>query len=214
MIDAYGPRPFWRGRLHLIAALVAIPAVLSLLVVAHGATARVAAAIYGASLIGLFSVSASYHRVARTERSVKWFRRADHSMIFVLIAGSYTPLCLLALPPRWGIPTLVFIWAAALGGITLKMVKLGSGPGSNGSWLYLVMGWTALITLPVLARSLDTRELALMAAGGVLYTIGAIGLWRRWPDPAPRTFGYHEVWHSMTIAAGACHFALVALIIR
>lgn len=213
-LDAYGLRPFWRGRLHFIAALIAAPAVLALVLTAHSATARTATAIYGATLIGLFSVSAAYHRVAHTESMVKWFRRADHSMIFLLIAGSYTPLCLLALPPSWGIPTLIVIWVAALSGITMKMMRLGNGSGSNGSWLYIVMGWMAIITIPALVSSLDTGELTLMAIGGILYTVGAIGLWRRWPDPAPMTFGYHEIWHGMTIAAGGCHFALVALIIR
>ena len=213
-IDAYGHRPFWRGRLHLAAALVAVPAGLALVLAARGTEGRIAAGIYAASLVALFTVSASYHRLARTERAVTWFRRADHSMIFVLIAGSYTPLCLLALPRAWGIPLLVVVWVSALGGITMKMLKVTASGSSGGSWLYIVTGWAAIVALPVLVSSLSAGQVALMAAGGVIYTLGAIGLWRRWPDPAPRTFGYHEVWHSMTIAAGACHFALMAAIVR
>jgi hemolysin III len=212
-LDAYGPRPFWRGRVHLIAAAVALPAVAALIAAADTAAGRVAVAIYGATLIGLFAVSASYHRIARTPLSVKWFRRADHSMIFLLIAGTYTPICLLALPPAWGIPLLVVIWVAALGGVTMKMLRLGNGPGSSGSWLYIVMGWAAVVATPVLVSNLDLAQLALLAVGGILYTVGAVVLGRRWPDPVPHSFGYHEVWHAMTVAAGGCHFAAVALLL-
>jgi hemolysin III len=212
MTDAYGHRPYWRGKIHLIAAFVAAPAALVLLVTRSSVGAKVAAAVFGASLVGLFSVSATYHLRARTERAVLWFRRLDHSMIFILIAGTYTPICVLALPPAWGIPLLVVVWTIALGGITIKMLRMTDRAGANASWLYIVMGWAALFTMPALIRSLDTAQLSLIAVGGVLYTLGAVGLWRRWPDPAPNTFGYHEVWHSMTIAAATCHFVAVALI--
>ena len=212
-LDAYGFRPFWRGRVHLIAALVTVPAAVLLLLSAHSALSRVAVAVYVTSLIGLFAVSASYHRIARTPTRVKWFRRADHSMIFILIAGTYTPICLLALPRSWGIPLLVVVWAAALAGVTLKMARLGAGPGSSGSWLYIVIGWGAVIAAPALVSSLDGVQLALMAAGGLLYTVGAVVLARRWPDPLPHSFGYHEIWHTMTVAAGGCHFVLIALVL-
>ena len=131
-------------------------------------------AIYWASLAGLFATSASYHRLARTHRSVLWFRRADHSMIYVLIAGTYTPLCLIALPRIWGIPMLVVAWVTALAGVILKMVRLGVGEKSSGSWLYIVMGWGAVITLPVLVTSLNAAQLVLLGVGGVLYTVGAV----------------------------------------
>jgi hemolysin III len=214
VLDAYGPRPFWRGRVHFLAALIALPAGVLLLLSAHSAAARVAVSIYAASLVGVYAVSASYHRLARTPTTVKWFRRADHSMIFLLIAGTYTPICLLALPRSWGIPLLVVVWVAALGGVTLKMARLGNGPGSAGSWLYIVIGWAAVVAVPVLVTSLDGVQLVLMATGGVLYTLGAIVLARRWPDPLPHIFGYHEIWHTITVAAGSCHFALVALLLR
>jgi hemolysin III len=214
VLDAYGPRPFWRGRVHLIAALVTLPAAALLLWSAHSAAARIAVGVYTLSLVGLFSVSASYHRLARTPAAVKWFRRADHSMIFLLIAGTYTPICLLALPPAWGIPLLVVVWGAALTGVALKMLKLGNGPGNAGSWLYIVIGWAAVAALPALWNSLDGLQLLLLATGGLLFTVGAVVLARRWPDPLPRTFGYHEVWHAMTVAAAGCHFALIALVVH
>jgi hemolysin III len=213
-MDAYGFRPVWRGRVHLLAALVALPAAVALVLAADTAPGRLAVGVYGLTLVGLFAVSATYHRVARTPTGVKWLRRADHSMIFLLIAGTYTPICLLALPPAWGVPLLVVVWVAALGGVTLKMVRLGNGPGSSGSWLYLVLGWAAVVAAPVLVRSLDPAQLALLAAGGVLYTVGAVVLGRRRPDPLPHHFGYHEVWHAMTVVAGGCHFAAVALLVR
>lgn len=212
--DAYGHRPVWRGRVHLLAALLAAPAALVLFLHAPGALARVAVTVYAVSLVGLFAVSASYHRLAHTPTAVKWFRRADHSMIFVLIAGTYTPLCLLALPPAWGIPLLAAVWAAAIGGVISKMTRLGNGPGNAGSWLYIVIGWAAVAAVPGLAHSLDVTQLVLLGIGGLLYTVGAVVLARRWPDPFPNVFGYHEVWHSMTVAAGACHFAVVALVLH
>lgn len=211
--DHYGPRPSWRGWLHFAAFLAVLPAGLYLLSAADTAGARVAVAVYWASLAGLFATSASYHRLARTRRSVLWFRRADHSMIYVLIAGTYTPLCLIALPRMWGIPMLVVAWVTALAGVIIKMVRLGVGDGPSGSWLYGVMGWGAILTLPVLVTSLNVVQLVLLGVGGVLYTVGAIILGRRRPDPVPSHFGYHEVWHSLTIAAGACHFALVATLL-
>lgn len=211
--DPYGPRPAWRGWLHFGAFLAVLPAGLYLLSAAESTGARLAVAVYWASLAGLFATSASYHRLARTPRAVLWFRRADHSMIYVLIAGTYTPVCLIALPAIWGIPMLVVAWVTALAGVILKMVRLGTDGRSVGSWLYIVLGWGAVLTLPALVTSLDAVQLVLLGAGGLLYTVGAVVLGRRRPDPAPRHFGYHEVWHSFTIAAGGCHFALVATLL-
>lgn len=209
----YGHRPTWRGWLHFAAFLVVLPAGLYLLASAESVAARVAVAIYWASLAGLFATSASYHRLARTHRAVLWFRRADHSMIYLLIAGTYTPICLIALPAIWGIPMLVVAWVTALAGVIMKMVRLRLEGGKSGSWLYIVMGWGAVITLPVLVTNLNAVQLVLLGVGGVLYTVGAVVLGRKRPDPVPAKFGYHEVWHGFTIAAGACHFALVATLI-
>jgi len=207
--DAYGPRPTWRGKLHLAAAALAVPAGVVLATQAAGLSARVAAVVYAASLVGLFAVSAAYHLVARTPRAVTWMRRADHSMIFVLIAGSYTPICLLVLPTSWGLPLLAAVWLTAVVGIVIKVRRLGPGEGSSASWLYIVMGWAGVLTLPGLVSTLAPRQLVLLGVGGMLYTVGAVVLARRWPDPRPHSFGYHEVWHGMTIIAGACHFVVM-----
>lgn len=211
--DHYGVRPSWRGWLHAAAFVLALPAGLYLLSAAETTAARVAVAVYWASLVGLFGTSATYHRLARSARAVLWFRRADHSMIFLLIAGTYTPVCLVALPAVWGIPMLVVAWVIALAGIIMKLVRLDTSSGSSGSWLYLALGWAAIVTLPALVESLDAVQLALMGMGGLLYTVGAVVLGRRRPDPIPHRFGYHEVWHAMTVAAGACHFVLIATIV-
>jgi channel protein (hemolysin III family) len=136
------------------------------------------------------------------------------------IYGLYTTATyLMALPGGWLADRLLgaqraVVWGAALTGVALKMAKLGNGPGNAGSWLYIVIGWAAVAALPALWSSLDGVQLILMATGGLLFTVGAVVLARRWPDPLPRTFGYHEVWHAMTVAAAGCHFALIALVVH
>ena len=213
VLDAYGPKPQWRGRLHAIAFFVTLPAGWFLLAAADTTGARVAVAVYWASLAGLFGTSASYHRLARSERAVTWMRRLDHSMIFVLIAGTYTPICLLVLPRLWGIPMLVVTWVTALAGIIVKMVRVTLTDARSGSWLYIVMGWAAVLTMPKLLTELDAVRFSLLIGGGLIYTVGAIVLGKRRPDPLPKIFGYHEVWHAMTIVAGGLHFTLVALVL-
>jgi hemolysin III len=131
----------------------------------------------------------------------------------VLIAGTYTPICLLVLPAAWGIPRLVVAWVTALAGIIVKMVRLSTSNSRSGSWLYIVLGWAAVLTLPKLLGELDAIRLVLLLGGGLLYTTGAIVLGKRRPDPLPKIFGYHEVWHAMTIVAGGLHFALIALVL-
>lgn len=215
MFGHYGEKPRWRGRIHQAAFFVSIPAGLWLLSSADTASARVAVAIYWASLVGLFGTSAAYHRVAHSAHAVKWMRRADHSMIFVLIAGSYTPFCLLVLPKAWGIPMLATLWTIAVAGIAMKMVRISTDKGQkSGSWLYGVMGWTAVIALPKLVSELGWARMGLLFAGGVLYSIGAVIMGTKKLNFRPASFGYHEVWHAMTVAASACHFALVAMVVR
>ncbi len=139
-------------------------------------------------------------------------KRMDHSMIFVLIAGTYTPCVLLVLRGRWRIAALALIWGVALLGILLKMIKIDRFKALTGA-LYITMGWLAVIGLPKIFHTLSPATIALMFAGGVLYTTGAIVLLRNKPNPNPRVFGYHEIWHSFTLGASACHFAMVFLIV-
>jgi hemolysin III len=208
-----GEKPVWRGRLHQIAFFVTLPAGFFLLASAHSTAARIAVAVYWATLAGQFGASASYHRLARTQRAVKWLRRIDHSMIFCLIAGTYTPICILVLPRAWGIPMLVAAWVTALAGVIMKLIRVGTNEGATGSWLYGVLGGAAVIVLPQLLAELGWIRAILLASGGLFYTVGAIVLGKRRPNPRPMVFGYHEVWHAFTLAAGACHFALIALVL-
>lgn len=194
--------------LHAWAFFVSIPAALLLVAVAGDVRSRVAVSIYGASLMAVFGVSAAYHRLAHSEVAQRRMQRLDHSTIYVMIAGTYTPVCLLAIPSRWGVPALAVVWTCAIGGIGLKLL----GPPrlmrlSNG--FYPLLGWAALVLSPVLVRSLSSSELLLLVGGGVLYTIGAVIFLRRRPDPMPSVFGYHEIWHAFTVLAGVAHFGLV-----
>jgi hemolysin III len=209
----YADRPAWRGWIHVGAFVAAVPAAVTLAVQASGAAARVAAIVYGLGLVLAFGTSAFYHRLAWSERSHRVLRRLDHSTIFVLIAGSYTPVCLVALPRAWGIPLLCVVWMGAILGIVLKQVAFGRFAVLQHA-LYPGLGWAAVATAPALVRSLSGAELALLCAGGLLYTIGIPVLLLRRPDPWPRTFGYHEIWHVATVLAGVCHFATFELLLR
>jgi hemolysin III len=137
----------------------------------------------------------------------------DHSMIFVLIAASYTPITLLALRPAMGITLLVLAWVGAVVGIVVTIARLERWHGL-GLAMYLGLGWLAVIAAPQLVTSLSRPELVLLLAGGVLYTFGAVVLARNRPNPWPKTFGYHEVWHAFVVGAGVCHYALVLLLVR
>ncbi len=206
------PRPAWRGLVHAWAFFVSIPAATALVLFADGATSRVAVIIYGLSLMAVFGVSAAYHRLAHSDVAQRRMQRLDHSTIYVMIAGTYTPVCLVALPTKWGIPALAVVWACAGAGIVLKLVGSSRWMGlSNG--FYPLLGWAALVLTPVLIQSLTGPELWLLVSGGALYTVGALVFLRRRPDPLPQVFGYHEVWHVFTVAAGLAHFAMVTLVI-
>ncbi len=203
------PRPVWRGKMHSWAFFASIPAGITLIALAQGAAATVGAAIYSASLLLLFGTSAAYHRLAQSERARTIMQRLDHSMIYLLIAGTYVPLCLVAMPPEWGIPMLVIVGTLAAVGMLLKLAFFHGARYVSYS-LYIVMGWVALIATPVLVDNLTTAQLALIVAGGVAYTVGFPVLLVRRPNPWPSTFGYHEVWHLLTVVAAGLHFAAVA----
>jgi hemolysin III len=207
------PKPRWRGRIHLVAFLVSLPAGVALVLWSRGVSAHVAATLFALSLAGLFGTSATYHTGNWAPRVRARLQRMDHAMIFVLIAGSYTPITLLALQPAWGISLLAVVWTGAVVGVTLALARFGA-LHRFGGYLYIGMGWIVVLALPAVVRSLGAQELVLLFAGGVLYTLGAIGLRLQRPDPRPLVFGYHEVWHAMTVAAAACHFALVAMLVR
>jgi hemolysin III len=199
--------------MHVVAFLLAIPGGALLIVQANGASATVGASIYAVALVAGFGTSAGYHRLARRPRTQEIMQRLDHSMIFVLIAGSYTPICLLGLPTSWGIPLLCVVWTGAIGGILLKQFAFERLRILEYA-LYPILGWIVVIATPQLIRGMSATALVRLLAGCVLYTIGIPVLARERPNPWPRTFGYHEIWHTFTVAAGACHFVAISLLVR
>ena len=197
----------------MVAFFVSIPAGVVLVLLAQSAAARVAAAIYALSLTSLFGASAAYHRVGWSPRASRRMKRLDHSMIFVLIAGSYTPISILVLHGAWSVVILSIAWAGAVLGIALKLARIDGLHLVTGI-LYMGLGWLATIALPQLVRGMTVPQLVLLVAGGLLYTAGAIVFASKRPDPRPAIFGFHEVWHSFMVAAAACHFAMIALVLR
>jgi hemolysin III len=206
------PKPRLRGRLHQIAFFVSLPAGVTLVALAQGAEARVAAAIFAISLSAVYGVSAAYHRGRWSQRAERVMKHLDHSMIYVLIAGSYTPITLVALRPAWGITLLALAWTGAAAGVLVTVLRHDRWHRA-GFALYLVLGWFAVIAMPQLVHSLSRVELTLLVSGGLLYTVGAVLLALRWPDPSPTVFGYHEVWHTFVVGAGACHFLVLLLVL-
>jgi hemolysin III len=206
------PKPRYRGRIHQVAFFVSIPAGVILVLLARGPVATTVAAVYAASLAALFGSSAAYHRGRWTEPTRRWMKRLDHSMIFVLIAASYTPVAALVLGGTWEVVLLSLAWAGAVAGVTLKMAR-PDGHHVVGGILYMALGWLAVIALPQLFAQLTTAEAVLMVTGGLLYTAGAIVFATRRPDPSPLTFGYHEIWHAFMVAAACCHYAMILLIL-
>lgn len=206
------PKPRLRGWLHQAAFFAAVPAGVVLVALAPTAKARVAGAVFALSLASLYGASAAYHRGDWSSRSRPWMKRLDHSMIFVLIGGTYTPFCLLALRSPWSWIMLAVVWAGTALGIGLKALKIDGFHGATGA-LYITLGWVAVLAAPAFVDRLSVAVLILLLVGGVLYTVGAVVLAGKRPNPWPRWFGYHELWHAMTIAAGACHFVAVLLVL-
>jgi hemolysin III len=205
--------PRLRGRLHQGAFFASIPAGIALVAAARSWPARAGVLVYALSLTAMFGTSAALHRLRWSPRAQLRMDYLDRTMIYVLIAGSYTPVCLLALRPGWRVALLALVWTGAAVGIALVLRwNRRRGMGVVRMALYLGLGWMSVLVLPELARTLGLGRLALGVLGGVLYTVGAVVLIRRRPDPSPRVFGYHEVWHAFTVAAGACHYVLIWLL--
>jgi hemolysin III len=205
-------KPRLRGRLHQIAFFVAVPAGVALVAAAPTARTRVATLVYALSLAGLYGTSAAYHRLPWSPRARQWMKRLDHSMIFLLIAGTYTPFALLVLEPPWSWVILGLVWIGAVTGIVLKMARI-DGFVAIGATLYVSLGWLAVVTMPQILKGLEGWATVLLLVGGILYTTGAIVLARKRPDPAPATFGYHEIFHSFVVGGSACHYAVVLLVV-
>jgi hemolysin III len=207
------PKPRLRGVSHQWAFICSLFTGAALVVAAPAGEATVASAIYAASVAALFGTSALYHRVTwPTPNARRWMRRLDHSMIFVLIAGTYTPFALLVLEGTLATVILVVVWAGALGGIVLKLVWIDA-PKAVVAVLYVMLGWVAVAAFPDLLDELGVTSTVLVVAGGVLYTAGAVVYALGRPNPAPTVFGYHEIFHALVIAAAALQYAVIAFFV-
>jgi hemolysin III len=206
------PKPRMRGRFHQVAFFASIPAGVALVLLAPNAKARVAVIIFAVALAGLYGSSASYHRLHWSPQALLRMKRLDHSMIFVLIAGTYTPFSLLVLHGVLSIVMLCLVWAGALAGIVMKLVRIDGLKVLTGI-MYISLGWVAVIGAPQMFHGLSGVMIALLFVGGLLYSLGALVLATRKPDPNPRVFGYHEVWHSMVIGGGICHYCVILMVV-
>jgi len=203
-------KPRLRGVFHQYAFFVSLASGTLLVVLATTTRASVAAAIYAASVSALFGVSALYHRITWTTTARRRMRRLDHAMIFLLIAGTYTPVGLLVLHGTLATVVLAVVWGGAVAGIVLELVWT-SAPRWLGGTVYLALGWVAVVATPQLFARLGVPGGLLIVAGGLAYTAGAAIYALRRPDPAPAVFGYHEVFHLLVIAGVTAHFLAISL---
>jgi len=208
----YYAKPAFRGWLHLLWFEASLVLGTLLLVRAHGAAQTAAVAVYAASVSALFGSSALYHRGNWTTAWRRRLQRLDHAMIFFLIAGTATPAFVLAMRGPPGLVCLIVIWSLALAAAAIHVTRM-TGPERLVGGMFLGLGWLAGLALPEVWIHAGAAPGALMLAGGVLYTAGAISYHRRWPDPYPSVFGYHEVFHVYVCAAATCQYIAVALII-
>ena len=204
-------KPRLRGWLHLVTTPLALAGGIVLVVLAPDTTARVAAAIFGITAVLLFGTSAVYHRGNGhfSERTSRILKRLDHANIFLIIAGTYTPFAVLLLPEGQGRTLLWIVWSGALAGVLFRVLWV-SAPRWLYTPVYVALGWVAVFYLPGFWRNGGAAVVALIAAGGLLYTLGALVYGTKRPNPSPRWFGFHEIFHAFTILAFAAHYIAVS----
>lgn len=206
-------KPRFRGMSHLWAFFVAIAAGLVLVVLADGALPRLAAWVYGMALVAMFGASALYHRYPfKTAARRVWARRLDHSTIFLFIAGTYTPFALLAFEGTITWVVLATVWFGAALGLVLNFFWLDA-PKWVSVLAYIAVGWVGVITIPQMLSGVGLPGSVLVMIGGVLYTVGAVVYATHRPNPFPATFGYHEVFHALVVAAASVQFVAVSLVV-
>ena len=203
-------KPHLRGWLHAATAPLTLAAGIVLVVLSPTASTRLGSAVFAVSALALFTASATMHRGTWSARTGLWLRRADHSSIFLLIAGSYTPFSLLLLEGRERNTLLAIAWGGALLGIVFRLFWTGA-PRWLYTSLYIALGWAAVFYFPAFFESASAAVITCLVLGGALYTIGGVVYGFRWPDPSPRWFGFHEVFHTLTIAGFATHYVGVSI---
>ncbi|WP_173057285.1 PAQR family membrane homeostasis protein TrhA [Phytohabitans houttuyneae] len=200
-------KPRMRGWLHAYAFFVAVVCgivLCSLAATRPGVAPLVSCVIYSLTVCGLFGTSALYHRRVWSPRGFQIMRRLDHSMIFIFIAGTYTPFCVLLLPQKLATILLAIVWVGAVGGVVLKLAW-PHAPRWASAPLYVALGWVAIAVLPDIGRHGGPAALVLLIVGGVAYTVGAVFYALRRPNPWPTVFGHHEFFHACTLVAALCH---------
>jgi hemolysin III len=205
-------RPLLRGVLHEVGFWCALAAGGLLVAEADGRRRTLVSAVFAASVAACFGASALYHRVTWSPNVRPWMRRIDHAGAYLMIAGTYTPVALLTLHGELGAVILAVVWVGALAAIGVKFVWV-SGPKWVSAALGIALGWVAVVVLPELVRSLPVVAVLLLVAGGLAYTAGAIVYARGRPDPRPAVFGYHELFHALTIVGVACQYAAIAFFV-
>ncbi|WP_067976123.1 PAQR family membrane homeostasis protein TrhA [Nocardiopsis trehalosi] len=210
LLEAVKPR--LRGWLHLGTAPLALAAGIVLVALAPAASARIAGAIYVLSSVLLFSTSAIYHVGRWSQRGTAVLRRLDHSNIYLIIAGTYTPFVVLVLDGPLRTAMTALIWGGAIAGVVFK-VAWPDAPRWLSTALYLAIGWVAVLFIPQLVTGTHPAAWILILVGGLLYSAGAVVYGLKRPDPAPRWFGFHEIFHSLTIAAYVCHYIAVSFVV-
>jgi len=200
-------KPLTRGYIHQAAFFIAICACTILVIRSHGSYALLASLIYSASLIGMYGVSALYHVPTWSHKYYLIMRRIDHAAIFVLIAGSATPICLLKLHGAAGWQLLSIFWVVACTGMFMATIWT-HGPKWIRALMYVAMGWIGVIYFPEIKSALDATNFHLLVTGGIVYTVGALVYAFKRPNPFPRVFGYHEIFHVFVVFASAFHFCL------
>jgi hemolysin III len=202
-------KPRLRGVTHQYAFFVSLACGAGLVTAASGGRARLVAAVYAAAVSSLLGTSALYHRVTWRPDVRRWMRRLDHSMIFVLIAGTYTPVAVLALSGPLAKAVLIAVWGGAGAGIAFKLLWIDA-PKWLFAAVYLALGWVSVAVFGELPAAIGWLGMAGMAAGGLLYTAGALIYASERPNPWPKVFGYHEIFHALVILAAALHYAVIA----
>ena len=204
------PKPRLRGVSHQWAFFVSLGLGLILVLAASGGREIAATAIYAGSVAALLGTSALYHRTDWVRESAhRWMRRADHAMIFVLIAGTYTPFSVLVLEGSLATAILIAVWSGAAAGIVLQLAWIDA-PEWLSALVYVLLGWVAIAALPGLISGIGLFATLLLAVGGLLYTVGAVVYALKRPDPAPTVFGYHEIFHVFVLVAAALQYAVIA----
>jgi hemolysin III len=205
-------KPRLRGVLHQVAFAISLAVGALLIADADGARRRAAAAVFAGSVAFCFGASALYHRVTWTPSVRLWMRRVDHAGVYLLIAGTYTPVCLLVLGGAWRTVVLAIVWTGAGAAIALKFVWVGA-PKWLAALTGVALGWVAVVALPQLVARLDPAAVVLLVVGGIAYSVGAVVYALRRPDPVPHVFGYHELFHALTIVAVTCQYVAIAFFI-